>query len=77
MTLQPVFAFAWNPAVGIPLLVIGLIVLALIWLFGQPKKEQQGKRRSLSGDHGSERREPTVGGSLADDPVFTADDSRP
>jgi cell division protein ZipA len=77
MTVQPVFALAWNPAVGIPLLIIGLIVLALIWLFGQPKKEQQGKRRASSVGHGSERREPTVGGSLADDPVFTMDDSRP
>ncbi len=70
MTVQPVSAFAWNPAVGIPLLIIGLIVLALIWVFGQPKKEQ-GKRRAPAGSHGSERREPTVGGSsLADDPFF-------
>ena len=78
MTLQPVSALAWNPAVGIPLLIVGVIVLALIWLFGQPKKEQ-GKRRTASGSHGGERREPTVGGSsLADDPFFnSADGSRP
>ncbi|WP_189440206.1 cell division protein ZipA [Rhodanobacter panaciterrae] len=72
MTLQPVLAFAWNPAVGIPLLIVGLIVLALIWLFGQPKKEQ-GKRRPAPSEHTGERREPTLGEpSLADDPVFSA-----
>ncbi|KZC15942.1 cell division protein ZipA [Rhodanobacter sp. FW510-R12] len=62
MTLQPVTALAWNPAVGIPLLIVGVIVLALIWLFGQPKKEQ-GKRRVAPGPHATgERREPTLGG---------------
>lgn len=75
MTVQPVLAFAWNAAVGIPLLIVGLIVLALIWLFGQPKKEQ-GKRRTATEGHGRERREPTVGGaSLADDPFFTMGDN--
>lgn len=65
MTLQPVLAFAWNPAVGIPLLIVGAIVLALIWLFGQPKKEQQGRRRVPAGPGAGserERREPTLGG---------------
>lgn len=66
MTLQPVLAFAWNPAVGVPLLIVGVIVLALIWLFGQPKKEQ-GRRRGTSGPHAGERREP----SLADDEAFS------
>jgi cell division protein ZipA len=60
MTLQPVTALAWNPAVGIPLLIVGVIVLALIWLFGQPKKEQ-GRRRVVSDQHAGERREPTLG----------------
>ncbi len=60
MTLQPVLAFAWNPAVGIPMLIVGLIALALLWLFGQPKKEQ-GKRRIVPGPHAGERREPTLG----------------
>ncbi|MBB6244303.1 cell division protein ZipA [Rhodanobacter sp. MP1X3] len=60
MTMQPVLAFAWNPAVGIPLLIVGIIVLALIWLFGQPKKEQ-GKRRVMPTPHAGERREPTLG----------------
>ncbi|HZX69723.1 MAG TPA: cell division protein ZipA [Rhodanobacter sp.] len=71
MTVQPVLALAWNAAVGIPMLIVGLIVLALIWLFGQPRKEQ-GKRRSSGDGHGRERREPTVGGpSLADQPFFS------
>ena len=72
MTSQPLLAFAWNPVLGIPLLIVGLIVLALIWLFGQPKKEQ-GTRRPVQGEHTGERREPTLGErSLADDPVFSA-----
>jgi len=72
-TTQPVLAFAWNPNVGIPLLIVGLIVLALIWLFGQPKKEQ-GRRRAAPEQqpHAVERREPTLGeASLADDPAFS------
>ncbi len=75
MTLQPVLAFAWNPAVGIPMLIVGLIVLALIWLFGQPKKEQ-GRRRFVPSSSG-ERREPTFGGAegeIADEPSFSARD---
>ncbi len=74
MTVQPVLAFAWNPAVGIPLLIVGLIVLALIWLFGQPRKEQ-GRRRIVPGQ-ASERREPTFGseGESHDEPSFSARD---
>jgi cell division protein ZipA len=75
MTLQPVLAFAWNPAVGIPLLIVGVIVLALIWLFGQPKKEQ-GKRRIVPSQHSGERREPTLGEpAVGDEPSFSAFDS--
>ena len=80
MTSQPVLAFAWNPNVGIPLLIVGLIVLALLWLFGQPKKEQ-GRRRVVPDQphgHAGERREPTLGGSsLADDPAFSVFDAPP
>jgi cell division protein ZipA len=72
MTLQPVLAFAWNPAVGIPLLIVGLIALALIWLFGQPRKEQ-GKRRIVPSQHGGERREPTLGEQAdGEEPSFSA-----
>lgn len=75
MTMQPVLAFAWNPAVGIPLLIVGVIVLALIWLFGQPKKEQ-GKRRSAPAPQPGERREPTLGDDNEDSgPSFSARDA--
>ena len=72
MTLPLVSAFAWNPAVGIPLLIVGVIVLASIWLFGKPKQEQGRRRPAAPAEHvaGGERREPTLGGSLADDPAF-------
>jgi cell division protein ZipA len=34
----------WNPSIGIPLIIAGIIVLVLIYLFGRPKKPGQGKR---------------------------------
>lgn len=53
----------WNPAVGIPLIVIGAVVLVLIYLFGRPTRPEQGERRpvrrSSSGD--GARVEPTFG----------------
>ncbi|WP_425601025.1 cell division protein ZipA [Dyella sedimenti] len=75
MNSQPVLAFAWDPAIGIPMLIVGLIVLALIWLFGRPKKEQQGRRRFAPGAAG-ERRDPTFGeeGEALDEPSFNARD---
>lgn len=69
MTLQPMLALAWNPAVGLPLLIIGIIVLALVWLFGGPKKAQQGRRRPEAGQtHGAsgQRFEPTLGSGTED-----------
>ncbi|MBU6249296.1 MAG: cell division protein ZipA [Xanthomonadaceae bacterium] len=77
MTLEIPLALAWNANVGVPLFIAGLVVLGLIWLFGQPRKEQ-GKRRpapepaaGAAGHH--ERREPIVGStSLADDPFFSS-----
>ncbi len=52
----------WNPAVGIPLLVLGLIVLALVWFFGKPRKavptRHAGRGREAAG---GARREPTLG----------------
>jgi len=75
MTLQPVLAVGWNPAVGIPLFIFSVIALVLMWLFGQPKKEQ-GKRRMGGTQQGSDRREPTLdGSSIADDPYFSSLDA--
>jgi len=68
-------ALAWNPWVGIPLIIIGAIVLVWVWLFGEPKREQ-GKRRPAP-ESGMERREPTLGGTAEEDDVFQdRDDDR-
>ncbi|MET0225420.1 MAG: cell division protein ZipA [Dokdonella sp.] len=52
----------WNPAVGIPLIIVGAVALVLIYLFGRPKKPEQGERRIVK-HHGAsgERVEPTFG----------------
>jgi len=75
-----VSALAWNPAVGLPLLIVGVVVLALVWLFGQPKKEQ-GRRRPAQGEPAGERerREPTLGGEpgAVDDSAFDGFDRPP
>lgn len=64
-------AVAWNPWVGIPLAIVGLIVLVLVWLFGEPRKEQ-GKRR-LAPEPNTERREPTLGEPSDESDAFTDD----
>src|SRR5579859_5752701 len=64
-------AVAWNPWVGIPLGIVGLIVLVLVWLFGEPRKEQ-GKRR-LAPESSTERREPTLGESHDENAAFGDD----
>lgn len=52
----------WNPAVGIPLLVLGAIALLLIYLFGRPKRPEQGERRAAKAPSGNgERIEPVFG----------------
>jgi cell division protein ZipA len=52
----------WNPAVGIPLLVLGALALVLIYLFGRPGRPGQGERRGPR-RRGSERVEPTLDGA--------------
>jgi len=66
----------WNPAVGVPMLIVGLIVLASIWLFGQPRKPGQGRRQpNATGDRErSVRREPTLGQAAGD--AQTDDEAR-
>jgi cell division protein ZipA len=54
----------WNPSIGIPLLIAGVIVLALIYFFGRPRKPGQGRRTPLlreSAQRDGERVEPTLG----------------
>ena len=58
----------WNPAVGIPLLLAGAIVLALIYLFGRPKKPEQGERRIARRNQTEGARiEPTFGEAGSED----------
>jgi len=53
----------WNPVVGIPLILFGAIVLVAIYLFGRPRKAEQGERRAARRSAGEpgERIEPTIG----------------
>jgi cell division protein ZipA len=53
----------WNPVVGIPLVIGGVIVLLLIYLFGGPKRPGQGERRSIRRTTEGGRVEPTFGES--------------
>jgi cell division protein ZipA len=66
----------WNPAVGVPMLIIGIIVLVAVWLFGQPRKPGQGSRKAEAGR--GRRREPVLGdpaghGADAHDPDVVDD----
>jgi cell division protein ZipA len=77
--MNPAIGLAWNPAVGIPMLFVGIVVLVLIWLFGQPRKEQ-GRRKPApeQPERGRERREPVFGGNepeAQDDLSFSARDN--
>jgi cell division protein ZipA len=77
--MNPAIGLAWNPAVGIPMLFVGIVVLVLIWLFGQPRKEQ-GRRKPVpeSPERPRERREPVFGDEApTDDSLsFSARDER-
>ena len=52
----------------IGILIVGLLLLAAIWFFGRPRKEQQGTRResrqspAMTPEYGSARREPSLDG---------------
>ncbi|MBX3688306.1 cell division protein ZipA [Dokdonella sp.] len=61
----------WNAAVGVPLLLAGLVVLALIYWFGRPQRPGQGERRpQMPRERDATRIEPTLGESFQDqDPV--------
>jgi cell division protein ZipA len=77
--MNPAIGLAWNPAVGIPMLFVGIVVLVLIWLFGQPRKEQ-GRRKPVpeQPEQRRERREPVFGGEepvAGDELSFSARDN--
>ncbi len=63
----------WNPAVGIPLIVLGAMALVLIYLFGRPKKPEQGERRPSKAQPGGERIEPVFGDAAIGDPDAVAE----
>ena len=65
MRLNAEMAVAWDPTIGIPTIILGVIVLILVWLFGTPKREQ-GKRRVIP-EPNVERREPTFGADSSND----------
>ncbi len=84
--MNPAIGLAWNPAVGIPMLFVGIVVLVLLWLFGQPRKEQGRRKPVEQPERARERREPVFGDEAdedvaveapfaarddADDPLFT------
>ena len=52
----------------IGILIAGLLLLAAIWFFGRPRKEEQGRRResrgspAMTAEYGRARREPSLDG---------------
>ncbi|MET0503994.1 MAG: cell division protein ZipA, partial [Luteibacter sp.] len=83
--MNPAIGLAWNPAVGIPMLFVGIVVMVLLWLFGQPRKEQ-GRRKPApeQPERTRERREPVFNDGLderegadpGDNVSFSARDDR-
>ncbi|SEM16670.1 cell division protein ZipA [Luteibacter sp. UNCMF331Sha3.1] len=66
--MTPAIGLAWNPAVGIPMLFVGIVVLVLLWLFGQPRKEQGRRKPTVEQpERARERREPVFGDEAGDD----------
>jgi cell division protein ZipA len=51
----------WDPSVGIPLAIAGIVVLLLVYFIGRPRKPEQGKRKLSVNDNNGERVEPTIG----------------
>jgi cell division protein ZipA len=62
----------WNPDIGIPLAIAGVLLLIGIAVFGRPRKPDQGRRLDPdSGMRGSgDRREPELGGDATDEGEF-------
>ncbi len=59
----------------IGILVVGLLLLAAIWFFGRPRREEQGRRResrgspAMSPEYARARQEPALGATR---PAVTA-----
>jgi cell division protein ZipA len=61
----------WNPEIGIPLAVAGVLLLLAIAFFGRPRKPDQG-RRLFARKGGDARREPMLGDADADSRIDDA-----
>lgn len=57
----------WNPDIGIPLAIAGILVLIAIAVFGRPRKSDQVRRldRDRTARENGQRREPSLGGDRA------------
>lgn len=60
---------SWNPAIGIPLALAGIVVLFLVYWLGRPRKPGQGKRMPPSGDRPAVRQEPRLEGEPLSDTI--------
>lgn len=57
----------WNPDIGIPLAIAGVLLLIAIALFGKPRKPEQGRRRDSRTDPPGRQRQERQEPSLYDD----------
>lgn len=58
----------WNPEIGIPLAIAGVLVLIAIAIFGRPRKPDQGRRvEGSKPERSGSRREPRLGDEEGDD----------
>jgi cell division protein ZipA len=62
--------WTWNPEIGIPLAVAGLLLLLAIAFFGRPRKPDQGRR--LFARRPDARREPVLGDADGEVPLDAA-----
>ncbi|MHC1479490.1 cell division protein ZipA [Frateuria aurantia] len=72
MEFAAVMALAWNPSIGVPMLVGGVVVWGLVYLFGRPRQEQ-GRRRQAPAAAARDRREPVIGDEPAGQDPFGPD----
>lgn len=61
----------WNPDIGIPLAVAGIVLLLAIAFFGRPRRPDQG-RRLFARKGRDARREPVMGDGVGDTPLDDA-----
>lgn len=65
-------ALAWNPSIGVPMLIGGVVIWGLVYLFGRPRQEQ-GRRRPAPPSSARDRRDPVIGDEDGRQDPFGAD----